>query len=211
MKAYSPTQPCRVAVMLSGRGSNFISLLQDSQLSDSPYRIAWVFSDRAEAPGLLRAREAGLPTHTASPGQFASKAAFECDLVARLRQQRIDLICLAGYMRIVGGELLSAFPEQILNVHPALLPSFPGLHAQRQALAYGVRVSGCTVHLVDAGTDTGPIVGQVAVEVGEDDSEETLAARILVEEHRLFPQAVRRICAGGLRIENHRLVACKRK
>jgi len=206
MKAYSQDRPCRIAIMLSGRGSNFLALQRDSLRPDAPYRLELVFSDQEEAPGLAHARRLGLPTHTANPRQFPGKAAYERSLVALFREQRIDLVCLAGYMRIVGAELLAAFPQRLLNIHPALLPSFPGLHAQRQALEYGVRISGCTVHLVDAGTDSGPIVAQAAVPVLDGDTEETLSIRILEQEHLLYPQALRRICRGDWRVEDRRVL-----
>jgi len=192
--------------MLSGRGSNFLALYRDSLLPDAPYRIELVFSDRPEAPGLAHAKRLGLPTHTATPRQFPGKTAYERALIALLREHHIDLVCLAGYMRIVGAELLAAFPQRLLNIHPALLPAFPGLHAQRQAMEHGVRISGCTVHFVDAGTDNGPIVAQAAVPVMDGDTEETLSIRILEQEHLLYPQALRRICRGDWCIEDRRVI-----
>jgi phosphoribosylglycinamide formyltransferase-1 len=170
-------------------------------------RIVCLVSDVAESPALRRAEALGLNTRHVDPGRRRGRlsAAAEGDIVTYLKEHHVDLVCLAGFMRIVGPVLLEAFPGAILNIHPSLLPSFPGLDAQRQALEHGVKVSGCTVHVVDAGVDTGPIVAQAAVAVREDDTSETLAARILEQEHRIYPQAVRLWASGGLQVRGRRV------
>lgn len=177
-------------MLLSGRGSNFLSILDYSRRDDSPFSVNLVISDNEMAPGLERARQEGLLALAVKPSDFADRAAYEAEICRRLESQRTDLVCLAGYMRLVGKTLLARYPGRIMNVHPALLPAFPGLHAQKQALDWGVRVSGCTVHFVDAGMDTGPIILQQTVPVYDGDDEEMLSSRILAEEHRLYPQAI---------------------
>ncbi len=198
--------PARLAVFLSGRGSNFEALARAAAAGEIPARIALVASDRPDAPGLARAREMGLTAAGFSVKELGGKAAFEERLLELVLGQRADLICLAGFMRILSPAFVARFPLRILNVHPALLPSFPGLHAQEQAVRYGVRVSGVTVHFVDAGTDTGPVVDQRAVSVLADDDEDSLAARILPIEHETYVGAVRRVLAGGWRLEGRRIV-----
>jgi phosphoribosylglycinamide formyltransferase-1 len=165
-----------------------------------------VVSNRAGAQGLERAREAGIDAVHLSPRDFPDRVAYDQALAAMLLARKVDLVCLAGFMRLVGRPLLDAFPNRILNIHPSLLPSFPGLDAQRQALEHGVRVTGATVHLVTAELDAGPIVLQTAVPVWEDDSVDTLSARVLVEEHRLYPEAISIILGGGWSIVGRRLV-----
>lgn len=198
--------PARLAVFLSGRGSNFEALARAAAAGEIPARIVLVASDRPEAPGLARAREMGLPAAGFSAKELGGKMALEERLSELVLKHGADLICLAGYMRILSPAFVARFPLRILNVHPALLPSFPGLHAQEQAVRYGVRVSGVTVHFVDAGTDTGPIVAQRAVSVLEKDDGDTLAARILPIEHETYVGAVRRVLAGGWRVEGRRIV-----
>lgn len=198
--------PARLAVFLSGRGSNFEALARAAASGEIPARIVLVASDRTDAPGLSRARELGLSAVGLSAKELGGKAALEERLVALVKEHGADLICLAGYMRILSPAFVARFPLRILNVHPALLPSFPGLHAQEQAVQYGVRVSGVTVHFVDAGTDTGPIVAQRAVPVGEGDDGDSLAARILPFEHETYVGAVRRVLAGGWRLQGRRIV-----
>jgi len=195
----------RIAVLLSGRGSNFDALYRDSLEPDSGYRISLVVSDRADAPGLLRARRYGLDTVFIDPKEFASRRAFSERLLSALSSRAVNLVCLAGFMRILGRRVVDAYPGRILNIHPALLPAFPGLNAQRQALDYGVKYSGCTVHFVDRGMDTGPVVLQECVAVREDDDEDSLSRRILEQEHRLFPRAVRMFFAGALQIQGRRV------
>ena len=198
--------PARLAVFLSGRGSNFEALARAAAAGEIPARIALVASDRPDAPGLARAREMGLPAVGLSAKELGGKAALEERLADLVLAHGADLICLAGYMRILSPGFVARFPLRILNIHPSLLPSFPGLHAQEQAVRYGVRVSGVTVHFVDAGTDTGPVVDQRAVPVLEDDTGDSLAARILPIEHETYVGAVRRVLAGGWRLEGRRIV-----
>lgn len=168
--------------------------------------MALVVSSRADAPGLARAADGGIPTAVVSPKEYASREACDRAIVALLREHGVELVCLAGYMRLVTPAFVEAFPNAILNVHPSLLPAFPGLDGQHQAWAHGVKVSGATVHFVTAELDAGPIVVQAAVPVEDGDTAETLAARILVEEHRIYPQAIARVLAGGWRIEGRRVV-----
>ena len=179
-----------VAVLLSGRGSNFLSILEQSRKSDSLYRVSLAISDNPQAPGLQLAGRMRVPALSLLPGDFPNKTAYEEEICRCLREHQIDLVCLAGYMRLVGRTLLENHPGRIMNVHPSLLPAFPGLHAQKQALDWGAKVSGCTIHFVDKGMDSGPIILQQAVPVMESDDEEALSSRILAEEHRLYPKAI---------------------
>lgn len=190
-----------VAVLASGGGTNLQALIDACERPDFPARIALVLSNVAGAGALERAKKAGLPRELLEHRSYSSREAYDRALIERLRAHGAEWICLAGFMRIITTELLSAFPGRILNIHPALLPAFPGMHGPRQALAYGVKVAGCTVHFVDEGTDTGPIIAQAAVEVRDEDTEATLAARILEQEHRLYPQALALAVSGQLRIE----------
>jgi phosphoribosylglycinamide formyltransferase-1 len=200
----------RLAVLASGRGSNFKALLDARAAGKLPAaEFVVIVSDKADAPALDIARAASIETAHFSPKDFPTKVEYEEAVVARLRELRVEAICLAGYMRLVGTTLLRAYPQKILNIHPALLPSFPGVHGHRDALAYGVKVSGCTVHFVDEGVDTGPIITQRAVPVLDDDTEETLAARILVEEHKAYPEAVDLFTRGALKIEGRRVVRAR--
>ena len=196
----------RVGVLVSGRGSNLqalIDAIQDGQLEAT---IAVVISNRRDAPALDRARRAGIETLTLDHRTFASRADHDLAIVRELRTWNVGLVCLAGYMRLVGAPLLDAYPNAILNIHPSLLPAFPGVNAQRQALEHGVQVSGVTVHFVTAALDDGPIIIQRAVPVYADDTEETVAARILDEEHRAYPEAVATVLNGGWRIEGRRFL-----
>ena len=195
----------RVGVLASGRGSNLQAILDASERGEIPARVVVVLSDREEALALQRARDRGIPAIWVNPKAFPDKAAYEETLLSHLREHDVGLVALAGYMRLVGPTLLRAFPHRIMNIHPALLPAFPGLHAQRRALEHGVKVAGCTVHFVDEGVDTGPIILQAAVPVLEDDTEETLAARILEQEHRIYPQAIRLFAQGRLTVEGRRV------
>jgi phosphoribosylglycinamide formyltransferase-1 len=194
-------------VLISGRGSNLQSILDATHDGRLAATVAVVISSRADAPGLLRARDAGVEAICVSARDYTSRDAYDQALVDRLRARRVDLVCLAGFMRLIGRPLLDAFPMRILNIHPSLLPSFPGLEAQRQALEHGVRISGATVHLVTPELDGGPIVLQAAVPVLDDDTVESLSTRILVEEHRLYPDAIARVLAGRWVIEGRRFVA----
>lgn len=189
--------PARLAVLLSGWGSNFEALAEACERGELPARIVLVVSDVAEAEGLGKARARGISSKVIGEGPGVSRAQREAQLGEALEDAGADLICLAGFMRILSADFLSRWPLRILNVHPSLLPSFPGLHAQDQAIRYGVRVSGATVHFVDAGTDTGPIIGQAAVPVLEGDDALSLAARTLPVEHALYVSSVRRVLEGG--------------
>ena len=193
-------------MLISGRGSNLQSIVDAIGRGDLDAAIAVVVSNRREAAGLARAREAGLETLWLNPREFADRDAYDRALAGALGARGVDLVCLAGFMRLVGAPLLDAFPNRVLNIHPSLLPSFPGLDAQRQALEHGVRVSGATVHLVTHELDAGPIVLQAAVPVKEDDTAETLAARILVEEHRIYPEAIRIVLDGGWTLDGRRFI-----
>ncbi|PYR37174.1 MAG: phosphoribosylglycinamide formyltransferase [Acidobacteria bacterium] len=198
--------PRRLAVLISGRGSNLQAILGSIRTGRLDATVALVISSRSEAPGLLRAREAAVDAVCLQPRDYADRDAFERAMVERLLAADVGLLCLAGFMRLVGQPLLRAFPNRIVNIHPSLLPAFPGLEAQRQALEHGVRVTGATVHLVDADLDAGPIVLQAAVPVLDDDTVETLSARILVEEHKLYPRAIQMLLDGGWTIEGRRFV-----
>jgi len=198
----------RVAVFASGRGSNLVSLLAAEREGRLGAEIALVVLDRSDAAALERAREAGKPAVTIDPGPSRHRLSPEAEakLVALLRQHGIDLVALAGFMRIVGAGLLAAFPNRVVNIHPSLLPAFPGLDAQTQAWAAGVRYAGCTVHFVNEAVDAGPIILQSVVPVLGSDSPESLAARILAREHIIYPHAVRLIAEGRLTIAERRVL-----
>jgi phosphoribosylglycinamide formyltransferase-1 len=196
----------QVAVLLSGRGSNFEAIYQNSLKQDANFEVIVVISDKKNARGLERAQEFGLNAFHVSPKKLKPKELYEGKILEILKAHEVELICLAGYMRIVGETLLAAYEGRIINIHPALLPSFPGLHGQKQALDYGVKVSGCTVHFVDSGVDTGPIILQKTVEVKEDDTEEILSQRILKEEHQLFSKAVTLFFENRLQIQGRRVI-----
>jgi phosphoribosylglycinamide formyltransferase-1 len=198
--------PLRVGVLVSGRGSNLQALLEACARPGFPARVVVVISDRERAPALDRARAAGVEALFLNPKDFADREAFDAALVAELQARAVGLVCNAGFMRILSAGYVRTFAGRALNIHPSLLPAFPGLHAQRQALAHGVKVAGVTVHFVGDEVDNGPIVLQSAVPVLPDDTEDTLAARILVEEHRLYPEAVRLFAEGRLRIVGRRVV-----
>jgi phosphoribosylglycinamide formyltransferase-1 len=197
-----------VAVFASGRGSNLGALLDAETAGRLGARVALVVSDRADAPALALARLAGKPTLVLDPGPRSPRLSDACEasLVAALADRGVRLVALAGFMRIVGRGLLSAFPDRVINMHPSLLPAFRGLDAQRRAWEHGVRFAGCTVHFVNEGVDEGPIIAQAVVPVALDDTPETLAARILVEEHALYPKALRIVAEGRARIEGRRVV-----
>ena len=201
----SPRKKGRVAVFLSGRGSNFMALREAVGRGAIGAEISLVLSNKAEAPGLLKAQEWGLETLFLDPKLFASREDFDRAVIREVEKRRIDLICLAGYMRVLTPVLCDAFKYRIVNIHPALLPSFPGLHVQQRAIDWGVRFSGCTVHFVAAEVDMGPIILQAVVPVLQDDSEETLAARILVEEHKIYSEAVGLYFAGRLEVRGRRV------
>ena len=194
----------RIAVLISGRGSNLQSIIDAIAEHRLDATLAVVVSNRAEAAGLNRAKDAGIEAVHLSPKTYADRDSYDAAIVDVLRARGVDLVCLAGYMRVVGPRLLTAFPDRIVNIHPSLLPAFPGLDAQQQALAHGVGVSGATVHLVTAGLDDGPIILQAAVRVQPDDTVETLSARILVEEHRIYPEAIQVVLNGGWSVAGRR-------
>lgn len=196
----------RLGVLISGRGSNLQALIGAIREGRLDATIAVVISNREEAQGLARARAAGIEALTLSHRGWPSRDDHDRALARELRARDVGLVCLAGYMRLVGAPLLEAYPNAILNIHPSLLPAFPGVDAQRQAIEHGVRVSGATVHFVTSALDNGPIVLQRAVPVLEGDTAETLAARILHEEHRAYPEAVRLVLDGGWRIEGRRFI-----
>ena len=196
----------QIGVLISGRGSNLQALIDAIADGRLDAKIALVISNRADAVGLDRARSAGIETIVVDHRAFPTRDAFDRALVDELRARQVSLVCLAGFMRLVGAPLLDAFPNAILNVHPSLLPAFPGLDAQRQALEHGVKVAGATVHLVTTALDGGPIIVQAAVPVREDDTIETLSARILIEEHRIYPEAVQLILDGGWTLDGRRLL-----
>ena len=198
--------PVPLALLISGRGSNLGAVVDAIAGGSLRARIAVVISNRAEAAGLERARAAGIETRVMPHGAYASREDYDRALVAELRARGVALVILAGFMRRLGPLFCDAFPHAILNIHPSLLPAFPGTHAQRQALAHGVKVSGATVHFVTPELDAGPIVMQEAVPVRDDDTEETLAARILTVEHRLYPAAIQRVIDRRWRIEHRRVV-----
>jgi phosphoribosylglycinamide formyltransferase-1 len=196
----------RLGILISGRGSNFLALHRAIERGEIPARIVAVVSNVAEAPGMAKARELGLAAHAVPHGDFEDRESHEAAVLEILGTAEADWICLAGYMRLLSSGFITAYPRRIVNIHPSLLPAFPGLHAHRQALEHGVRVSGCTVHLVDEGLDSGPIVVQRAVPVEEGDTEETLSARILEQEHRAYPEALRRLLTESWEIRGRRLV-----
>jgi phosphoribosylglycinamide formyltransferase-1 len=191
----------RLGVLVSGGGTNLQAILDAIAAGQLDAEVAVVVSNKKEAGGLARAAKAGVPTVVVPHGDYPDRRAFDAALVAVLRERGVEWVVLAGFMRLLTEVFLEAFALRTVNIHPALLPAFPGVDGQRQALAYGVRVAGCTVHLVDRGTDTGPIVAQAVVPVLPDDDEESLKARILVEEHALLPTVLQWIAAGKVQIE----------
>ena len=194
-----------VGVLISGRGSNLQALIDAQERGELGGEVAVVVSNVEAAAGLDRARRAGIPTAVLDH-RGRKREEYDADVVATLRDHGVELVCLAGFMRLLSPVFVRAFPGRILNVHPALLPSFPGLGAQEQAFAHGVKVSGATVHLVDEGLDSGPIVAQEAVTVRSGDTPQTLAARILEAEHRIYPKAARLLLEGRCRIEGRRAI-----
>jgi phosphoribosylglycinamide formyltransferase-1 len=199
--------PHRIGVLLSGRGSNFEALADGIAAGRIPgAEIVLVISNREEAPGLAHAAARRIPSQVI-PSKGLQREAYDKLVVAELKRAGVELVCLAGFMRLLSPYFVASFPQRILNIHPSLLPSFPGLEAQRQALEYGVKFSGCTVHLVDENLDAGPILAQAIVPVHDDDTDATLSARILAEEHRIYSDAVRLVLSGRYRIEGRRVIA----
>src|ERR1700704_763264 len=196
----------RIGVLLSGRGSNFEALAESvaaGRISNA--EIAIVISNREGAPGIQRAESRGIQTRVI-PSKGLEREVYDRQVVAALNEHKVDLVCLAGYMRLLSPFFVASFPNRILNIHPSLLPSFPGLESQRQALEYGVKFAGCTVHFVDENLDAGPIVLQATVPIRDDDTEETLSSRILAEEHRIYTEAVRIVLEGKYKIVGRRVV-----
>ena len=205
-----PFSKRRLGVLISGRGSNLQSIIDAIRDRRLDAEIAIVVSSRDDAAGLKRASEAGIETICLRPRDYTGREAYDRAMASALEARRVSLVCLAGFMRLVGPPLLAAFPNRMLNIHPSLLPAFPGLNAQRQALEYGVRFSGATVHLVTSELDGGPIVLQSAIPVRADDTEETLSTRILAEEHRIYPEAIQMLLDGDWSIQGRRFVRTAR-
>lgn len=196
----------KVGVLASGRGSNLQAIMDASREGRVPAEVTVVISDQGDAYALERARTAGIPAVMVDPAGFSSREDYEEQVVVVLQKHGVDLVCLAGYMRLVGRVLLEAFANRVMNIHPALLPAFPGLHGQQQAWEYGVRYSGCTVHFVDEGVDTGPIILQAVVPVLPEDTADILAARILEQEHIIYPEAVNLFARGRLAVAGRKVI-----
>jgi len=199
----------RIGILLSGRGSNFEAIAQQIDEGNLNAEIAVVVSNVQSAPGLQRARARGLNVFSAN-SKGLSRDAFDRQVIHVLEETRVDLVCLAGFMRLLSPSFIQTFRNRILNIHPSLLPAFPGLDAQRQALEYGVKVSGCTVHFVDEGLDSGPIILQAVVPVLDGDTEESLSARILEQEHQIYPKAIQYVLDGQIRINGRRVLQASR-
>lgn len=195
----------RLGVLISGRGSNFAAIADSVASGQLDAEIAVVISNRPEAPGLEAAREGGLNA-VCLPSKGLDREVYDRMLAAELHKHGVELVCLAGFMRLLSAGFIREFPNRILNIHPSLLPAFPGLDAQHQALAHGVKITGCTVHFVDEDLDAGPIVIQAAVPVLDDDTEETLSARILKQEHRIYSEAIGIVIAGKYRVDGRRVL-----
>lgn len=195
----------KLGILLSGRGSNFQAIARNVQASKIPAEIAVVISNKADAQGLETARAMGIEA-VCVPSKGLKREEYDRRVVALLKQKQVDLVCLAGFMRLLSAWFVEQFPNRILNIHPALLPSFPGLDGQQQALEHGVKFSGCTVHFVDAGLDSGPIVAQAVVPVNDDDTLAALSARILSQEHRLYTEAINIVLSGKFRIAGRRVM-----
>jgi phosphoribosylglycinamide formyltransferase 1 len=195
----------RIGVLVSGRGSNLQAIIDAIQTGALSAVVAVVISDTPGVGALKKAENYGIPSVVIERNQYKGRAAFEAAIVQAVEDRQVEVLALAGFMRILSGGFISRFPQRIVNIHPALLPAFPGLDAQAQALAYGVKVAGCTVHFVDEGTDTGPIILQEAVPIWENDTEETLAQRILAAEHITYPRALQLLAEGRLTVEGRRV------
>ena len=194
-----------LGVLISGNGSNLQSIIDHIEKGSLKAVIKIVISNNSDAYGITRAKKHGIPVVVLKNRDFKNKEEFDLELIRILESNCVDLVILAGFMRIITPTLLKAFPQKIMNIHPALLPSFPGIHGQKQAVEYGVKISGCTVHFVDEGVDTGPIIMQKAVQVFDDDTEETLAARILKEEHKIYPRAIQLFAEGKIEIKGRKV------
>ena len=200
------SRPLRLGVLISGRGTNLQAIIDAIAAGALDASIAVVISNRADAAGLRRARDAGIDAIHLDPRDHADRESYDRALADALRARGVTLVCLAGFMRLVGRPLLDAFPQRIVNIHPSLLPAFPGLDAQRRALDHGVRITGATVDMVTSELDGGPIILQAAVPVLDGDTVETLSARVLAEEHRIYPEAIRLLIEGGWRVDGRRFV-----
>jgi phosphoribosylglycinamide formyltransferase-1 len=194
-----------VAILLSGRGSNFLALSDAMEAGQIPARIVLVVSNKSDAPGLDHARERNYEA-VCVPSAGIEREAYDRQVVEELKARQVDVICLAGFMRLLSPWFVQQYPQQILNIHPSLLPAFPGLHSQRQALEWGAKVSGCTVHFVDEKLDHGAIIVQRSVPVQDEDTEETLSARILEQEHQIYPEALKLVCEEKVRVEKRRVL-----
>lgn len=199
----------RIAVLVSGRGSNLQAIIDSIETGNLKAVISVVISDIGDAYALERAKKHGISSVHIDPKSLGSKESYETEVLHVMEKHNVELVVLAGYMKILGNTLLAAYNNRILNIHPALLPAFPGLHAQRQAFEHGVKVAGCTVHFVDSELDGGPIILQKCVEVREDDTEETLADRILEQEHKIYPEAIKLFAENKLRIEGRKVKIIK--
>ena len=195
----------KLGVLLSGRGSNFEAIADNVAAGKIPAEIAIVISNKPNARGLARAEERGIAI-ACLPSRGLEREEYDRQIVALLKEKQVDLVCLAGFMRLLSAYFVREYPNRILNIHPSLLPSFPGLEAQEQALEHGAKISGCTVHFVDEHLDAGPIIVQAAVPILDDDTDETLSARILAEEHRIYTEAINLVLSGKFRIEERRVI-----
>lgn len=205
MKRIMPPGRLRLGVLASGRGSNFDAICAATRRGDLDAEVRVLVTDRPDAGVLSKAKDRGIPALHLDPGNFTHREAYERRLIEALQEHDVNLVALAGYMRLVGRTLLEVFPNRVVNIHPALLPSFAGLHAQRQAVEYGVRFSGCTVHIVDQGMDTGPILMQAAVPVEQEDDEDTLALRILAQEHEIYWRSLQLFAEGRLWLQGRKV------
>ena len=195
-----------IGVLASGRGSNFQAIIDNINSGFIKAKISLLITDNPGAYALERAKNHGIESLIIQPKEFPDKDAYYAHMAKILKNKGVELVILAGFMRVVGNALIKEFKNKTMNIHPALLPSFPGLHGQKQAVDYGVKISGCTVHFVDEGVDTGPVIIQTAVPVYHDDTEESLSARILKEEHKIFPLAIRLFSEGKLSVDGHRVI-----
>jgi len=200
------TTRCKTAILISGSGTNLQAFIDRVGCGALNLELSVVFSNKPDAFGLVRARNAGIPTACIEHSEFADRDSFDHAVAAKLDEWQPDLLVLAGFMRIISEVFLEAFPQRIINIHPALLPAFPGLHVQKKALEYGARFSGCTVHFVDAGVDTGPIIIQAVVPILDDDTEESLSARILQQEHQIYPKAIQLLAEDRVKIQDRRVL-----
>ncbi len=197
----------KIAVLVSGRGSNLQAIIDNIEKGQLPAEIVVVISDQSEAYSLERARKHNIPAvHISAKGYTGKREEYDAVLVKELQKHHVELVCLAGFMRIITPTLIKAFPNRILNIHPALLPAFPGLHVQKAAIEHGVKFSGCTVHFVDEGMDTGPIIIQAVVPVLDDDTEDSLSERILKQEHTIYSRAIQLYAEGKLKVEGRRVL-----